>query len=120
MYSTSCGSPSPLADVSGPPAGTSTVFPKTASGALVVVGSAFRYTIAPVALITISGDNQASGADGYYLEYYQNGGIPGYWAAADAVVSSITRTGDDTSAGVSTSSIGLPSVSFGGSTCRTG
>jgi hypothetical protein len=49
VYANSCGSPPPpLADVSDPPAGTSTVFPNTASGALVDVGSAFRYTIAPV------------------------------------------------------------------------
>src|ERR1700733_5377700 len=49
VYATSCGlPPPPLADVSGPPAATSTVFPNTASGALVVVGSAFRNTIDPV------------------------------------------------------------------------
>src|ERR1700677_1957934 len=49
VYATSCGSPPlPLADVSGPPAGTSTVFPNTARGALADVGSACRYTIAPV------------------------------------------------------------------------
>ncbi len=52
MYSTSCGSPPPLTDVSGPPADMSTVFPKTASGALVVVGSAFRYTTVPVARLS--------------------------------------------------------------------
>jgi hypothetical protein len=43
-------------------------------------------------LITISGDNQASGADGYYLEYYQNGGIPGYWVVSD-VLSTTTPDG---------------------------
>ena len=32
-------------------------------------------------LITISGDP----ANGYYLEYYQNGGTPGYWAASDVL-----------------------------------
>src|ERR1700722_9643150 len=53
VYATSCGlPPPPLADVSGPPAGTSTVFPNTASGALVVVGSFFRNTIAPVARLS--------------------------------------------------------------------
>jgi hypothetical protein len=34
-------------------------------------------------LITINGDGNPAGADGYYLEYYQNGGIPGYWVASD-------------------------------------
>jgi hypothetical protein len=32
-------------------------------------------------LITVSGDS----ANGYYLEYYQNGGIPGYWVVSDVL-----------------------------------